>query len=159
MPKDIKVIPFELNLRKEKWMFMCIYTPSTQNKQYFLENLSMTVDHYWSIYDNHIIVGDFNMEPNSPALISCMQSLNLFNIIKSNTCFKGNGTCIDLILTNRKYCFKHSSTFKTGLVDHHNLIYSMLKTKTLKKRKQNFINIVITKYLIVQLFTRIFKVD
>ena len=58
-----------------------------------------------------------------------MQSLNLFNLIKSNTCFKGNGTCIDLILTNRRYyCFKHSSFFETGLSDHHHLIYSMLKT-------------------------------
>ena len=58
------------------------------------------------------------MEPNSPILISFMQSLNLFNIIKSNTCFKGNGTCKDLILTNRKYCFKYSSTFEAGLSDH-----------------------------------------
>ena len=128
MPKDIKIIPFELNLRKGKWMFMCIYTPSTQNKQYFLENLSMTVDHYSSICDNHIIVGDFNMEPNSPTLISCMQSLYLFNIIKSHTYFKGNGTSTDLSLTNRKHYFKHSSTFETGLSDHHHLIYSMLKT-------------------------------
>ena len=72
------------------------------------------------------------MEPNSPILIF-MQSLNLLNIIKSNTCFKGNGTCIDLILTNRKYCFKHSSTFQTGVSDHHHhLIYSIVKT-TLKK--------------------------
>ena len=72
------------------------------------------------------------MEPNSPILIF-MQFLNLLNIIKSNTCFKGNSTCIDLILTNRKYCFIHSSTFQTGVSDHHHhLIYSMLKT-TLKK--------------------------
>ena len=39
-----------------------------------------------------------------------------------------------LILTNRKICFKHSSTFETGLSDHHHLIYSMLKT-TLKKEE------------------------
>ena len=51
-----------------------------------------------------------------------MQFLNLFNIIKSNTCFKGNGTCIDLILANRKCCFKHSSIFETGLSDHHLII-------------------------------------
>ena len=44
-PKDIQIILFELNLRKEKWMFMCIYKPPAQNKQYFLENLSMIVDH------------------------------------------------------------------------------------------------------------------
>ena len=47
-------------------MFMRIYRPPAQNKQYFLENLPMIVDHYSSIYDNHIILGDFIMEPNSP---------------------------------------------------------------------------------------------
>ena len=139
MPKDIQIMQFELNLRKEKWMFMCIYRPPAQNKQYFLENLSMIVDHYSSIYDNHIILGDFNMEPNSPILISFMQSLNLFNIIKSNTCFKGNGTCKDLILTNRKYCFKYSSTFEAGLSDHI-IRFILCQNQPLKKRNQNFIS-------------------
>ena len=77
MPKDIQIIPFE-NLRREKWMFMRIYRPPAQNKQYFLENLSMIVDHFSSICDNHIILGDFNMEPNSPILISFTQSSNVF---------------------------------------------------------------------------------
>ena len=62
----IQIIPFELNLRKERWILMCIYRPPAQNKQYFLENLSMVVDHYLSIYDNHIFLGDFNIQPNSP---------------------------------------------------------------------------------------------
>ena len=81
-PKDIQIISLELNLRKRRWMFMCIYTPTVQNKQYFLENVSIIVDHYSSIYYNHIILGDFNMEPNRLILMSFMQSLNLFNIIK-----------------------------------------------------------------------------
>ena len=38
-PKDIQEVPFELNLRKEKWMFVCIYRPPKQDSQYFLENL------------------------------------------------------------------------------------------------------------------------
>ena len=37
-----------------------------------------------------------------------------------------------MILTNQKFCFKNSSTFETGLSDHHHLIYSILKT-TFKK--------------------------
>ena len=74
------------------------------------------------------------MKPNSPMLISFTQPLHLFNIIKWNACFKGNDTCIDLILTNRKYCFKYSSTFETGFSDHHHLIYSMLQT-TFKKEE------------------------
>ena len=102
------------------------------NKQYFLEKLSEIIDHFSSIYDNYIILGDFNMEPSDSILKTFMQSHNLFNLIKSNTCFKGRGSCIDLILTNRKFCFKNSSTFETGLSDHHHLIYSMLKT-TFKK--------------------------
>ena len=117
---DIQVIPFEVNLRKEKWMFICIYRPPKQNNQYFLENLSSTDDHYSSIYDNYIF--------HCPALTSFMQSFNLFNLIRTNKCFKGKGCFIDLILTNRKYYFKHSSTFETGLSDHHHLVYSMLKT-------------------------------
>ena len=76
---------------------MCIFRPLVQNKQYFSENSSRVVDHYSSICEC-IIPGDFNMEQNSLMLISFMQSLSLFNIIKSNTCFKGNGTFIDLIL-------------------------------------------------------------
>ena len=68
-PKNIQIIPFELNLRKEKWLLMCIYRPPAQNKQYFVENISIIVDHYSSIYDNHKIPGDFNMEPSSPILI------------------------------------------------------------------------------------------
>ena len=136
---DIQVILFEFNLREKKWMFMCIYRPPKQNSQYFLENLSSIADHYSNIYDNYIFLGDFNMEPNCLALTSFMQSFNLFNLIKTNTCFKGKGTCIDLILTNRKYCFKHSSTFETGLSDHHHLVYSMLKTCFNREESKHFI--------------------
>ena len=49
--KYIQEVPFELNLRKEKWMFMCIYRPPKQGSQYFLENLSLIIDHYSGIYD------------------------------------------------------------------------------------------------------------
>ena len=128
---DIQVITFELNLRKEKWMFMCIYRPPKQNSQYFLENLSSIADYYSSIYDNYIFLGDFNMEPNCLALTSFMQSFNLFNLIKTNTCFNGKGTCIDLL--------EKSSTFETCLSDHHHLVYSMLKTRFKREESKDFI--------------------
>ena len=57
-----------------------------------------------------------------------MEANGLMNSIKSNNCFKGKGSCIDLILTNRKYSFKHSNSIETGISDHHHLIYTMLKT-------------------------------
>ena len=88
IPSNIQIIPFELNLRKEKWMFMCIYRPLSQNKQYFLEKLSELIDHFFSIYDNYIILGDFNIEPSDSILKTFMQSHNLFDLIRSKTCFK-----------------------------------------------------------------------
>ena len=79
------------------------------------------------------------MEPNSPALTSFMQSFNLFHLIKTYTCFKGKGSCIDLILANRKYCFKRSSAFETGQSDDHHLLYSMLKTCFQREESNLFI--------------------
>ena len=53
---------------------------------------------------------------------------DLINLLKNNACFKGAGSCIDLILTDRKFSLKNSTSFETGLSDHHHLIYSMLRT-------------------------------
>ena len=69
------------------------------------------------------------MEPIHVKLSDFINEENLYNIIKSKTCFKKTqGSCIDLILTNRKFSFKNSSTSETGLSDHHHLIYSVMKT-------------------------------
>ena len=61
---------------------------------------------------------------------SCQHSWNIIIItilLKTTLVLKGDGSCIDLIRTNRKYCFKNTSSFETGISDHHHLIYSMLK--------------------------------
>ena len=57
-----------------------------------------------------------------------METHKYFKLVKNNTCFKGPGSCIDLILANRKYYFQGTSSFETGLSDHHHLIYSILKS-------------------------------
>ena len=117
---------------KKTWMFMCICRPPAPEEQYFLGNLSTILDPYSSIYINHIILADFNMEPRNLILISFRQYLILCDLIKSSTCFEGNGTFINLTFTNRKFCFKHSSLFETYLINHLHLIKSVLKI-TLKK--------------------------
>ena len=45
-----------------------------------------------------------------------------------------------LILPTGKYCFKHTSTFETGLSYHHHLIYLMLKTSFKKEEPKQFIH-------------------
>ena len=125
---DIQALVFEINLRKEKWFFLSICKSPLQNCQYFLDSLHDIIDFYSGVYGNHIVLGDFNMDPSHTQLSAFMEHYNYYSLIKSNACFKGDGSCIDFILTSRKYCFKNTSSFETGISDHHHLIYSMLKT-------------------------------
>ena len=41
-----------------------------------------------------------------------------------------------MILTNRKYSFKNTSSFESGISDHHYLISSMLKTTSEEEESQ-----------------------
>ena len=79
-------------------------------------------------YDNYLIVGEFNIEQSDRFLKAFLNSNSLYSLIKSNTCFKGKGSCIDLFLTNRKYSFRFSGSFETRISDHHHMIYTMLKS-------------------------------
>ena len=73
-------------------------------------------------------------------MLSFTNDQNFSHLIKKNTCFKGkNGSIIDLILNNRKFNFKFSSTFETGLSDHHHLIYSMMKASFQKEEPKSLI--------------------
>ena len=139
LPENIQVIPFELNLRKEKWLFVSIYKPPLQSNNYFLDTLNDLLDFYSGIYDNKVVFGDFNLEPTNPVMINFMDSQNFTNLIKNNTCFKGVGSCIDLILTNRKYCFKNTSSYETGISDHHHLIFSIMKTTFASEEPKKFV--------------------
>ena len=61
---------------------------------------------------------------------SFLQKHTFYNIMKQNTCFKGDGgSCIDLLITNSKFSFMKTNSFETGLSDHHHMIYTILKTK------------------------------
>ena len=72
-------------------------------------------------------------------MIYFMDSQNSINLIKNNTCFKRMGSCIDLILTNRKYCFKNTSSYETGIRDHHHLIFSIMKTTFASEEPKKFV--------------------
>ena len=133
-PADTQIIVFEINLRKEKWLFVGIYKPPSLNSQYFLDTLSGLLDFYSDHYDDKIILGD-----SDPLMMTFSDEHDLINLIKNKTCFKGKGSCIDLILTNRKFLFKNSTSFETGLSDHHHLIYSMLKTTFHKEEPKTLI--------------------
>ena len=129
IPKDLQIVPFEITLKNRKWLIISVYNPNKNLGIIFLDGLSRLLDFYLRYYDSYVIIGDMNLEPNINPMKQFIEDNNLDNLINKPTCFKSpKGTCIDLILTNKKYCFQFSSTFETGLSDCHTLIFTMFKS-------------------------------
>ena len=53
---NIQIIPFELNLRKEKWLYFNIYKSPFQNSYYFVSILSNLLDFYSNEYENKVVL-------------------------------------------------------------------------------------------------------
>ena len=137
-PPDIQVVPIEINVRKQKWLILPIYRPPQQTSEYFVDEISKLIDKC-SSYDRVMVLGDFNLEPDDIALSLLIQDHDLYNMIKQPTCFNSSkGRCIDLIFTNRKHSFLHSTSFETGFSDHHHMIYTILKTTFIKLPLKKF---------------------
>jgi len=128
IPKDLQIIPFEINLRKTKWLMIAIYRPPRTKESYFIEQLIMLIDYYSQSYDNVFLMGDFNMDTSSKFILPLLESHNLKSLNKKATCFKSvDGKCIDLFLTNKNQSFKFTNAFETGMSDHHLMLYTMFK--------------------------------
>ena len=128
---SIQAVPFEIHLRKDKWFVISVYRPLSQNSEYFLNELDKMIDYFSVSYDNHVIIGEFTLEPSTGLLKNFMNSnalYNLNNLIKVDTYFKGKGTCIDLILSNGKCSFKNTNIFENGLIDNQRMIYTLLNS-------------------------------
>lgn len=82
MPGDIKIICIEINIRKQKWIIIGIYHPPNQNEDYFLNKLGKVVDLCSQNYENMLIMGDFNMEPQTNKMEDFMELYDLYNLVK-----------------------------------------------------------------------------
>ena len=128
MPTECSFV--EINLRKKKWLLCCSYNPHRNNIKPHLEILSRNLDLYSSLYENIIILGDFNVETTDPSMEDFCIRFNLISLIKDPTCYKNpdNPTCIDLMLTNSPRSFQNSCVVETCLSDFHRMIVSVMKT-------------------------------
>ena len=69
-----------------------------------------------------------------------LQEDTFYNMMKQNTCFKGDGgLCMDLVIANSKCSFMKTNSLETGLGDHHHMIYTILKTKFEKLKPKKLI--------------------
>ena len=106
LPIAFQAIPFEIALKNQKWLLVSVYNPDKSFGKYFLECLTTLLDYYTRTYNSYVIIGDMNLEPHKEPMKQFIENNNLYNLINKPTCFKStNGSCIDLILTNKKFSF------------------------------------------------------
>ena len=123
-------------LRKNESALACIdHPPSYNNLIIFFEELTKSVNKSLNTCDNIIVMGDFNIDINKNKAIGhdkldvFCNTLNLTNLVKSETCFTNNHKSTnDLFLTNKPRSFQFSSVTETGLSDYHRLITTFMKS-------------------------------
>ena len=72
----------ELNLQKEKWLINCSHNPHRNSINNHLETLSELLDFHSSLYNNTIILDDFNVGVEEPHLKTFCESYSLKSLIK-----------------------------------------------------------------------------
>ena len=129
IPKDLQILPIEINLRKSKWLIIPTYRPPSTPENYFLDHMNKVIEYYSHKYENILTLGDYNMETSCNTMKQFMIGHNFHSLYREPTCFKSKqGRCIDLFLTNKNRSFKFTNAFETGMSDHHLMIYTMFRT-------------------------------
>ena len=116
-----------------KWLFVGFYKPPSQNEEFFISNLSKTINAFSAKYENILLMGDFNLTIKNKHLEELLNLFNLKSLVSSPTCFQSTSpTCIDLMSTNQEDLFSNSNTCEVGTSDHHHLVSTMLDKKISK---------------------------
>ena len=63
-PHDIEIL-LKLNLRKNKWLICCCYSPHKNLINYHLQKLAIGIQIYSNNYNEILLMGDFNAEVSS----------------------------------------------------------------------------------------------
>ena len=113
--KDSEGIFVELNFRMKKVLLCCSYDPHKNLISNHLNILGKILDTQMKIYDNFLIVRDFNSEVTESAMENFCGTYHLHNLIKDPTCFKNpdKPSRIDLLLKNFPKSSSKSQTLKT----------------------------------------------
>ena len=122
----------EIRIRKKMWLLFSSYNPKKSLIANHLNCIGRNLDSRLGQYENFILMGDFDVEPNDET----KKNFCCKNIVKDKTCFKNpiNPTCIDLIITNRPKFFQESKVTETGLSDFHKMSLTVMKVLDLLRR-------------------------
>ena len=121
----------EINLMKKKWLLPCSYNPTRKTIVNHVKNISTALDQFNATYDDLILLGDFNVEPEEVTMLDFLDIYNLKKLMKQKKCCKNpeNPSRIDLILTNSHRRFQNTNVFETGLSNFHKMTVSFLEIR------------------------------
>ena len=78
----------EINLRKQKWLICCSYNLNKYNISKHIKELSKIIDLFSSVYENVLLMGDFNTGLDNTVLKDFCNLCNLTSLINKATCYK-----------------------------------------------------------------------
>ena len=135
-----KVSLVKLTWGKKKWLLSCLYYPNRKNIVNHVKNISTGLDQFSATYDNLILLGDFNFEPEEVNILDFLNIYNLKNLVKQKPWKNNpeNPSCKDLILTNSHKSFQ-ITVFEAGFSDFHKMTVSVLKSH-FSQQKPNIVS-------------------
>ena len=108
---DTECLFIEINLKKIRWLICYAYNPHKCHSECFFENISKHLEHYENVYENFIILGDFNSEESETSLDNFMINFSLKDLVKIPTCYKNP--------KKPKYYLSHINQTKELISEHH----------------------------------------
>ena len=125
--KPVESMVIEMIIRRQKWMFMCLYNPNVN----FKYQCCRSIDSILNVIQNdrvsvsHVL-GDLSINLLCPRESQCIRDVvethGLENMISDPTCFKSDkGSLLDVIFTNAKNRVSSSLNIDNGISDFHNI--------------------------------------
>ena len=124
----IESLVLEMYIRKEKWLFICMYSPNNKYKYIWNEVLDSLLDITRSSEISNIhVLADLNInmlnEIDCKGLNAVIESHGLKNVITEPACHKSKlATLIDVILTSNHRIISGTLNTDVGFSDYHNLV-------------------------------------
>ena len=87
-PDNIEAFFIEILLKSCKWLICCSYNPNRINVATHLDEIGKALDTYSRKYENTLLIGDFNVEPNEANMKAFCNQYKLKSLNKKPTCFK-----------------------------------------------------------------------
>ena len=128
---EVEHLVLEVILRKEKFIFILMYSPPNVAKEKTIQTMSNVLDKCCCECKTLYVMGDLNVNCllDNHALSETFEMYNLKNIIQGPTCFKNvsNPSLLDVILTNSLPRISSHVNVTTGVSDFHNLVGAAMK--------------------------------